>query len=90
MEKDNINKIIGFIGCILIISSLLPQLITIIKNKSSKNISLYTYYVLFIAQCFWSAYGILNHDLQVTITNILSGIITIIIIIISLYYKNYE
>ncbi len=90
MNKDNINKVIGFIGCILIILSLTPQLIIIIQNKSSKNISLYTYYVLFIAQCIWSVYGVLNNDLQITITNVLSSIITIMIIILALYYKDNE
>lgn len=82
-------EIIGFIGCTLIIISLLPQLIIIIINKSSKNISVLSYTILLIAQIFWTSYGILKPDFQIFITNIIGSILTFCILIISTYYKFY-
>lgn len=46
----NYVQIIGGIAGILIVSSLLPQLILIIKNKSVKDVSLKTYCILFVAE----------------------------------------
>ena len=84
----NLNtEIIGFIGGALIIISLLPQLITIIINKSSKNVSILTYLLFLIAEVLWCLYGVLKNDLQVFLTNLISGIITIIIIIASIYFQ---
>lgn len=88
MDRITRNEIIGFIGGILIISSLIPQLLIILYNKTSKNISIITYIILFIGQCVWTLYGILNNDLQVTITNIIAGFLTILIIIVAIYYRN--
>lgn len=79
--------IIGIIGGILVIICLLPQLITIIKNKSAKDVSLIMYIILLSGQILWMVYGILKNDLQVMITNIISGIITLIIIICAIYFN---
>ena len=87
MDLNTQLEIIGFTGCALIIISLLPQLITIIINKSSKNVSILMYLILLIAQVLWAIYGRLKNDLQVFLTNLIAGIITIIIIIVSIYFK---
>lgn len=90
MDVELRNRIIGFIGGGLVILGLLPQLIKIIHNKSSKNVSQVTYFTMFLANGLWSVYGILNHDLQVTTTNILANILTVLIIIASFYYSENE
>lgn len=90
MNLNTQLEIIGFTGCGLIIISLLPQLITIIINKSSKNISLLMYFILLIAQVLWCLYGALKNDLQVFLTNLIAGIITIIIIIVSIYFRYFK
>lgn len=88
MEKEIRNKIVGFSGCVLLICALIPQLYKIVKNKSSENISIHTYVILFLANIIWCTYGILNDDLQVTVTNVITSFITLLIIIVSLYYKS--
>lgn len=80
--------ILGFVAGAIIIISLLPQLREIIKNKSSENISITTYVMLFISQILWIIYAFNKNDLQLIITNIFSGFITFFIISFSLYYKN--
>lgn len=79
--------IIGICAGILVIICLIPQLITIIKNKSAKDISILMYVTLFIAQILWSVYGYLINDLQILITNIISAFITGLIIASAIYYN---
>jgi MtN3 and saliva related transmembrane protein len=87
MSLENTTIIIGFIGCVLIIISSLPQLYKIIQTKSSRDVSIVTYVILFIAQSFWTSYGVLKNDLQITITNSISVAITLCIIISALIYN---
>jgi MtN3 and saliva related transmembrane protein len=87
MSEERTTTIIGFIGCILIIISALPQLYKIIKTKSAKDVSIITYIILFIAQSLWTSYGVLKNDLQITITNGISVVITLAIVISALIYN---
>ena len=80
-------QIIGGIAGVLIVSSLLPQLILIIKNKSVKDVSLKTYCILFVAEIAWILYGVLINDLQIILTNIVSGFITLLILLFGIYYN---
>jgi len=88
MSDELATTIIGFIGCILIIISSLPQLYKIIRSKSAKDVSIITYIILFIAQSLWTSYGVLKNDLQITITNGISVVITLCIVISALIYNN--
>ena len=44
--------------------------------------------MLLLARCLWVIYGIKKPDLQIGITNGISGIITIFIIITAFIYRN--
>jgi MtN3 and saliva related transmembrane protein len=79
--------IIGIIAGILIIISFIPQLITIIKNKSAKDVSVPMYLILLIAQILWMVYGILKFDLQIIVTNAITSLMTILIIGCSIYFN---
>ena len=78
---------IGIIAGFLIVCSFIPQLVMIIKNKSAKDISITMYVVLLIAQILWMIYGILKHDFQVIVTNAITSLLTILIIMFSLWYS---
>jgi MtN3 and saliva related transmembrane protein len=82
-----IADIIGIIAGLLIILSFIPQLVTIVRNKSAKDISVLMYIVLLLAQILWLVYGILKNDLQVTITNAITAVITILVICFSVYFN---
>lgn len=81
------TDIIGICAGILVIVCLIPQLVHIVKNKSSKDVSMLMYVLLLVAQVLWGTYGVLKNDLQVQITNFISAIITSLIICVSLYYR---
>lgn len=81
-------QILGFVAGGLIIISFIPQLITIIQNKTAHNVSFGMYTISLISQILWCTYSILKQDMQILATNIGTAIITILIIGFSLYYKH--
>ena len=84
--NTNLN-IIGYTAGVLIIISFIPQLITIIQNKTSHNVSFSMYTISLISQVLWISYGLLKWDMAVLATNLGTIMITILIICFSLYYK---
>jgi len=90
LNEDLQIKIIGFTAGGLIVISLIPQLVTIIQNKSSKNISIPTYLVLLIAQIIWISYSILKDDMIILATNLSTAIITSLIIGFLIYFRYNE
>lgn len=84
----NIYDIIGYIATVLTIITGIPQLIKIIKSKSSNDVSLSTFVILLVAQMLWIIYGFYRLDVQIIITNIIAGFITLFIIYITIYYNS--
>jgi len=81
--------IIGLIAGILLIISLIPQLIQIIISKSSKDVSIFMFIILLVSEILWLIYGVFKTDLQLIVTNGVTSIITLLIIIFSwMYNKN--
>ena len=82
--------IIGILAGLLIIISFIPQLVTIIKHRRARDISISMYIILLIAQILWIVYGFLKSDLQIIITNSTTAFLTILIIGFSLYFNSYH
>jgi MtN3 and saliva related transmembrane protein len=78
--------ILGYIGGVLTTICLLPQLIKIYRSKSVDNVSLETYCVLLIGQCFWTMYGYMVEDTSVIVANVVSGVFTSSILVLGGYY----
>jgi MtN3 and saliva related transmembrane protein len=81
------TDIIGYTACFLTVINLIPQLIKIIKNKSSKNISVVSYTILSLGLILWAIYGFMKKDIVLIVTNCLSVFITILIIFSIFYFK---
>ena len=77
-----IYDVIGYIAGGLTLISSIPQLIKIIKTKNVEGVSSGTFVILICAQFLWTIYGFYKNDLQLIITNIVSGIISLCILII--------
>jgi MtN3 and saliva related transmembrane protein len=84
----NIYDIIGYIATFLTIITGIPQLLKIIKSKKSNDVSLSMFVILAVAQVLWVVYGIYRSDVQIIITNVIAGFITLFIIYITIYYNN--
>lgn len=51
-------EILGYTAAIFTTVSGIPQFIKIMKDKSSKEVSLLTYVILFTGVSFWLVYGL--------------------------------
>lgn len=80
-------EVIGVIAGACTALSLLPQLIKLIKEKKASDISVLYLLLLFAGLCLWIYYGVLREDLPIIITNIVSLIINVAVLILSLRYK---
>ncbi len=82
-----ISAIIGFTAAICTTSGFLPQAFKIIKTKSTKDISLMMYLVLWLGTLLWLIYGIVINELPVIVANTISLSFISTIVILKLWYK---
>ncbi|MDN8601279.1 SemiSWEET transporter [Citrobacter enshiensis] len=71
---DYIN-IIGFIGGGCTTISFIPQVVLVLKTKSTKDISLMMYSVFVFGISLWLLYGILSDALPVIIPNLITFVL---------------
>ena len=88
MKKIMNEQAIGTIAGVLTSTSLLPQLLKIIKEKKSENISVFYLLILFAGLAFWIWYGLLRTDWPVIVTNVVAILINISTLVAGLYYKS--
>lgn len=80
-------EIIGFIAGGLSSALFVPQIIKIIKEKSAEEIALLTCIIGIVSSGLWLWYGIMNEHLSMIVTNSISVIATVILIVLKLKYK---
>lgn len=78
---------VGLVASIATGTSLIPQLVKIIKEKKAGAISLGMLAVLFVGLSGWVYYGFLKMDWIIIISNMFSLVINILIVIFSIKYK---
>ena len=80
-------QIIGYTAAALTTVANLPQTYKIIKTRSTKDISIVTYFMLTLGCGLWVTYGILNNDIPLIIANGISTTICLLILLIKLMSK---
>jgi len=78
--------LIGFIAALCTTISFLPQAIKTIKTKKTKDISLPTYVILATGVSLWTVYGYFNNDMPVFISNGLTLLFVLPILITKIKY----
>lgn len=81
------NEFIGYTAALITTFCLVPQLYKIIKDKNIEGVSVMTYCILFTGQLFWIFYGILVNDKIVICANLVSGLLSFLIILFFNIYK---
>ena len=81
-------EILGYGACAVTALTFLPQVIKTWKEKSAKNVSLLMFIIAFINEVMWIAYGVLQKDNVITITNVIMITMCSIMITLKLKYKN--
>lgn len=80
-------EIIGLIAAVLTTSAYVPQVYKTWKTKSAGNISLTMYIAMFSGIILWLIYGVHLKSLAMIVANIVTAILTLIILIFKLRYK---
>ncbi|HLC88999.1 MAG TPA: SemiSWEET transporter [Candidatus Nanoarchaeia archaeon] len=81
-----IVTIIGLVAAALTTWSFLPQVIKTIRTKKTEDISLAMFLVLSVGLFIWLVYGLLIKDLPLIIANLISFILTAIILFFKIKY----
>lgn len=80
-------EIIGLVAAVLTTSAYVPQVYKTWKTKSAGNISLTMYLAMFIGIILWLIYGIYLNSFAMVVANIITAILTLVIIVFKLRYK---
>lgn len=78
---------VGLFAGICTAISLLPQLVKIIREKKANAISYGMLGILMLGLISWIVYGFLKNDYPIILTNFLSLILNILIVIFTVKYK---
>jgi MtN3 and saliva related transmembrane protein len=81
------ETLIGIGASALTATSLIPQLVKLIKEKESENVSILMLLVLMGGLACWIYYGILKEDLIIIIANAFALLINLLNIYFTLRYK---
>jgi MtN3 and saliva related transmembrane protein len=90
MEGNSFTEVIGIAAGTCTALSLLPQLIKLIKEKKAESISVFYLIILFAGLCLWIYYGIMRNDLPIILTNVVSLVINVLVLILSIRFKSKE
>lgn len=78
---------LGLVAGFFTTISFLPQVIKTWRTKETKDLSLGTFSLLWIAGILWTIYGIILQELPLILWNTTSAALVLIIIIFKLKYK---
>jgi MtN3 and saliva related transmembrane protein len=81
------EQIIGIAAGVLTSTSMLPQLIKLVKEKKSDAISPVMLIVLIIGLSFWAWYGFLRNDLPIIITNLFAWVVNVTLLVLRQVYQ---
>jgi len=84
MEK---TEWVGIIAGVLTASSMLPQVIKVLKEKKAEDISLLMLIVLLSGISLWIVYGVMRKDLPIIATNAFSLLVNLVLIVLGIKYK---
>lgn len=80
-------EIIGLLAATLTTFSFVPQVYMIWKKKSAENVSLTMFLMFFVGILLWLSYGCYLNSLPVILANIVTGLLSLVIIYCKFKYK---
>jgi len=80
-------EIIGLIAATCTTAAFVPQVYKALKEKSTADISLTMYVVLFIGLILWLIYGIYHESLAIILANTITGVLVIIMLVLKIKHK---
>lgn len=87
MKNINIISITGMIAGVLTAASLLPQLIKMLKENKYEAVSPWALLILLMGLALWIIYGFFKNDIPILVTNSISFLINLVMVILRFNYK---
>jgi MtN3 and saliva related transmembrane protein len=78
---------IGILAALFTTAANIPQTYVIIREQSTEHISVVTYFILLTGTLLWLYYGIMKEDWPLILTNAVTSITSIMIIILNFSSK---
>lgn len=78
---------IGFIGAFCTTVSFVPQAIKVIIEKKTESVSLGMYILQVVGLSLWLIHGFMINDMPLIISNIISVVLALIILVCKIIYK---
>lgn len=79
--------LLGMLGGTLTTASFFPQVVKTWKSRSTKDVSLVMFLMLSVGIFFWIVYGFMIGSLPVIVSNCVSFVFTLIILVLKFIYK---
>ena len=83
---DKHIEVVGIAAGVCTAMSMIPQIVKVIKEKKTEDISLFYLLVLLFGLGLWTYYGILKDDLPIIATNIFSMVLNLTMITLNMVY----
>ena len=83
----HLEQVIGIAAGVLTSTSMLPQLIKLVREKKAEAISPAMLIVLISGLSLWAYYGFLRNDLPIIITNIFAWLVNVTLLILRQIYR---
>jgi MtN3 and saliva related transmembrane protein len=84
--RANLITIIGLIAATLTTASFIPQVIKSWKDKSAKDLSLGMVLIFCSGVILWLVYGILNGDAPLILSNTVTLVLSLTLVILKIRY----
>lgn len=85
LSMETFTVIIGYAACVCMILGYLPQAIYTIRTRDTDGIALPTFMLMGLGSVFFVVQGILLENWPLTITNVVTGICSVIVFGIKIY-----
>lgn len=82
------TEIIGIAAGVFTSTSMIPQLVKLVREKKAAAISPVMLLVLIIGVSLWSWYGFLREDWPIIITNVFAWLVNVALLILRQVYRN--
>jgi len=80
-------EIIGLVAASMTTAAFVPQVFKVLKAKSTKDISLSMYLVMFTGVVLWLLYGLHHNSVPIIFANSITALLTFSVIILKIKYK---
>jgi MtN3 and saliva related transmembrane protein len=87
MENLDLTSILGFVAAFCTTISFVPQTIRVIKTRHTKDLSLAMYSMFNFGIILWLIYGVLINAWPIIVANVITLVLTLIILVLKIKYK---